>query len=78
MLEYTIDLLKVLKAKGYSTARLRKERLLSESTIQKLRESKPIAWANIETLCRLLDCQPSDFLYYRKDDEHGTAQVTEK
>ena len=61
-LVYKIDVLQALKDKGYNTNRLRKEKLLSESTIQKLRENKPINWANIAQICELLDCQPGDLL----------------
>lgn len=61
-LVYKIDVLQALKEKGYNTTRLRKEKLLAESTIQKLRENKPINWANIAQICELLECQPGDFL----------------
>lgn len=67
-LVYKTDVLQALKEKGFNTARLRKEKLLSESTIQKLRENKPISWANISTLCRLLNCQPGDIMAYVADD----------
>jgi putative transcriptional regulator len=61
-LVYKIDVLQALKDKGYNTNRLRKEKLLAESTIQKLRENKPINWANIAQICELLECQPGDLL----------------
>lgn len=61
---YKIDVLAALKEKGWSAYKLRKERELGESTIQKLRDRKPISWENVETLCRLLKCQPSDILEY--------------
>ena len=61
-LVYKIDVLQALKDKGYNTNRLRKEKILAESTIQKLRENKPISWANIAQICDLLNCQPNDFL----------------
>ena len=54
----------MLKEKGYNTNRLRKEKILAESTIQKLREQAPISWANIDKLCELLQCQPGDILEY--------------
>ncbi len=68
-LSYKIDVLDVLKENGYTTYRLRKERLLSESTVQKLRAKKPVAWENIETLCSLLHCQPGDIMEYIEDTE---------
>lgn len=61
---YRINILQALKEKGYNTNRLRKEKLIAEASIQSLRESKPISWANIEKLCALLECKPGDLLDY--------------
>ncbi len=71
-LRYKIDILSALKNKGYSSFRLRKTALLSESTIQKLRENsnQSLSWANIDTLCRLLECQPGDLISYYPDDDN--------
>ena len=63
-LKYKFDVLQALKEKGYSAYTIRKEKLLSESTIQKLRCGEPISWANICQLCKLLACQPGDLLEY--------------
>jgi putative transcriptional regulator len=67
-LQYKINVLEALKEKGYTTYALRKEKLLSESTIQKLRVGEGVAWDNLETLCKLLDCDISDLLEYIKED----------
>ena len=67
-LQYKIDIIKALKEKGVSTYTMRKEKILSESTIQKLREGKGIAWENIEVICNLLECQPGDIIEYVFDD----------
>ena len=64
-LVYKVDVLQALKDKGYNTNRLRKENILAESTLQKLREKKPISWANIAKVCELLNCQPNDFMEYQ-------------
>lgn len=69
---YKLDVIEALKSKGYSTYRLRQEKLLSESTLQKLREKKPIAWENIETLCKLLDAQPENIIGYTKENSVDT------
>ena len=66
-LTYKIDVLDALKQNGYSTYRIRKEKLLGESTLQKLRQRLPVSWENIETICRLLHCQPGDMLEYAED-----------
>ena len=68
-LQFKVDVLAALKEKGITTYQIRKERLLSESTVQKLRAGVGVSWENIETLCRLLDCQPYDLIEYVKDDE---------
>ena len=65
-LQYKMDIIKALKDKGISTYTMRKEKILSESTIQKLRTGKGIAWENIELLCKLLECQPGDLMVQEK------------
>ncbi len=76
-LRYKIDVLSALKEKGYNTNRIRNEGLLSQSTLQKFRKGQGISWENIETLCQLLDCQPSDFLEYVKDVLPDAPEATE-
>ena len=64
---YKIDVLAALKEKGYTTYKLRKEKLLGESTIQQLRNGEIVSWATIDTLCTLLDCQPGDLVEHHKE-----------
>ena len=66
-LQFKVDVLAALKEKGITTYQIRKENLLSESTVQKLRAGIGVSWENLETLCRLLDCQPYDLIEYVKD-----------
>ncbi|MBE5777354.1 MAG: helix-turn-helix transcriptional regulator [Clostridiales bacterium] len=68
-LKYRINLLEELKASGYNTNRIRKEKLMAEATLQNLRAGKPISWANIERCCAMLNCQPGDILEYVPDEE---------
>ena len=65
--KYKVDILGALKEKGYSTYKLRKEKLLAENTIQQLRNKELVSWVNIGRLCDLLDCQPGDLLEYAKE-----------
>lgn len=68
-MKYKIDVLKELKNIGYTTYRLRKEKVLNETTIQKLREGNTdISVRTLEVLCKLLKCQPNDILEYVSDD----------
>lgn len=68
-MKFKIDILTELRKKGYSTYTIRKEKLLSESTVQKLRNGSPVSWENIETICKLLQCQPGDILEYVPDSD---------
>lgn len=68
-LKYRFNILEKLKSFGYNTNRLRQEKLLSESTIQKFRNGQMVSTDNINNLCRMFDCQPGDILEYVPDDE---------
>lgn len=72
-IKYRIDILEALKVAGYSTYKLRKEKLLGEATIQRLRVGAPVSWENMSVLCRLLNCQPGDILEYVPDPNGETA-----
>lgn len=65
---YKIDVLAALKDKGYSTYKLRKERLLGESVLQQLRSGEPVSWANVARICELLGCQVGDLLEYKAEE----------
>jgi len=69
-IRYKIDILAALKQAGYSTYRLREDKLLGEATIQLLRKDKPVSWGNISTICRLMDCQPGDIMEYVEDKDN--------
>ena len=67
-LQFKVDVLAALMEKGITTYQIRKEKLLSESIVQKLRAGIGVSWENLETLCRLLDCQPYDLIEYIKEN----------
>lgn len=64
---YKIDVLEALKAKGYSTYKLRQEKVFGESTIQRFRAREPLEWPVLDKLCTLLDCQPGDLLAHERE-----------
>ena len=66
---YKIDVLDALKAKGFNTYRIKKDKLFGETTVQKFRNKARVDWQIIEKLCKLLECQPGDILGYEPDDE---------
>lgn len=69
MLKYKIDVLAALKEEGYNTTRIRKEHILSESTVQKLRNGVVVSVDNLDRLCRLLHCQPCDIIEFFPERE---------
>ena len=66
-LRYKIDILNALKEKGYNTNKIRTEGLLSQSTLQKFRQQQGVSWENLETLCKLLECQPGDLIEFANE-----------
>lgn len=68
-IRYKMDVLAALKSAGYSTYKLRKEKILAESTIQSFRRGEIVSWENIDRLCGLLECQPGDIVEYVEDQQ---------
>lgn len=69
MFSYKIDVLKALSERGYTSTRMRKERIMSEATMQNLRRGKGITTDTLNTICIILRCQPSDVLEIVPTDE---------
>ena len=69
MLRYTVDILKELKEKDYTSYRLRKDKLIGESQIQKIRKGEIASKETLNTICKLLQCQPGDILEYVEDEQ---------
>lgn len=65
---YKVDILDELKKAGFSTYRLRKDKIFAESTIQRFREGGPLEWPVLDRLCGLLGCQPGDLIEYKEDE----------
>lgn len=72
-IKYKFDVMEALKVAGYSSTRLRKEKLLGESYMQQLRRSELVSWKAIETVCSLLACQPGDLLEYVPEERANNA-----
>lgn len=69
MISYSLDVLAALKEKGYSSYRIRKEKLFGEAQLQKLRSNELVSKETLNTLCKLLNCQPGEILKYVPDSE---------
>lgn len=64
-IKYKIDVLAALKAAGYPTTRLRKEKIFGERVIQQFRDGTVASWAVIDKLCDLLHCNVGDIVEHR-------------
>ena len=70
MIRYKINVLQALRDAGYSSYRLQKEKLLADSTLQKLRSGQTsITVENLNVICGLLGCQPGDILEWIPEEE---------
>lgn len=67
-IQYKIDVLKEMKDKGYSSARLRKDKIIGEATIQRLRSKQSVSFEVLAKVCVILDCDIGDILTFVKDD----------
>ena len=66
-IHYKVDVLEALKRAGYSTYRLRQEKLMGERVSQQLRNVEIVSWKTIDTICTLLKCQPGDLVEHREE-----------
>ena len=64
-IKYKIDVIEALKNAGYSTYRIRKEKIFGEKTVQDFRNEKVVFSADcIDKLCQLLNMQVGDIIEY--------------
>ena len=67
MLKYKIDPIKALLDAGYTSYRLRREKLIGESALQQMRKGKVVGINVLAQLCEILDMQPGDIIEYQKE-----------
>ena len=63
-IRYKVDVLAELKKKGYSSTRIREEKLIGQSYLQQLRRGELVSWKSLDTICSLLECQPGDLIEF--------------
>ena len=62
-------LLVLLKDRGYTTYKIRKDNLISQAAWQKIRTGTgDIDTRTIKRLCQALGCQPGDIMEYEPED----------
>jgi putative transcriptional regulator len=58
-----------LKKAGYSSTKIREEKLIGQSYLQQIRHGEIVSWKTIDTLCGLLNCQVGDLLEYVEETD---------
>ncbi len=76
MIRTRAGVLDQLKSAGYSTYRLRKDKMLGQRVIQQIRDRKAISGEALNLLCMLLSCQPGDVLEYVPDETPNAQTLT--
>lgn len=66
-IRYKIDILAELKKRGYSSTRIREEKLIGQSYLQQMRHGELVSWKTLDMICSLLDCQPGDLIEYVRE-----------
>lgn len=54
----------LMKEKGLTTYRIRKEKIVSENAMTSMRAGKSVTTDTIAALCKVLNCQPGDIMEY--------------
>lgn len=74
---YKIDVLDALKAAGYNSTRIRKENIIGQATVQRLRKGDFVSWDILADLCYLLKCDLSDIIVCRTETGEPAKSNTE-
>jgi len=80
MIRFKIDIIKALKDKGYTTTRIRKEKIIPEGTLTKIRNNngETITTATLDVLCEILKKQPGQLLEYLPDTLQPSKDQSKK
>ena len=73
-IRYKVDILAELKKKGYSSTRIREEKLIGQAYLQQLRRGELVSWKILNIICSLLECQPGDLIEYVEKQAENAAQ----
>lgn len=70
MIRYKRDIIKMMAEKGVTTYIIRKNKILTESQLQQLRDGKLVTQDTLDKICTILDCQPGFLLEYVVTEEN--------
>lgn len=66
-----VHVMELLLKNGWSSYRIRKEKILPEGTMTRIRNGCSINLTTVDTICRLCNCQPGDIMKYIPDKKEG-------
>lgn len=64
----------LMKEKGLTTYKIRKENIISQGALTSLRAGKSVTMDTIEKLCKVLECQPGDIIEYVPDNNTNNGE----
>lgn len=63
------NILEKLKAAGYTTYRLRTEKIISQSVLTRIRNGESLSVDTLNKICTILNCDVSDIMEIRPDND---------
>ena len=77
MFQWRVNLLEELRNAGWNTTRIRAERVLGQSTLQKMRRGQLLSWGELDKYCQLTGKQPGDLIEWVPDESQEEPIVEE-
>ena len=71
MIRWKVDIMARLKEAGYTTYKIRKENLMGQQMLVKIRDGGLPSGATIDNICEWLHCQPGDLIEHVSDTEEA-------
>lgn len=71
MIRWKVDVMALLKDAGYSTYRIRRENLMGQMMLTKIRNGEIPSWATLDNICEWLHCQPGDLIEHVSEAEEA-------
>lgn len=73
MIIFKFPIMPALRDAGYSSTRIRREKIIGERVLTRIRAGVIPSAAVLSQLCELLNCQPGDLIAYVPDDQPATS-----
>ena len=62
-----LDIMRKMQEAGWTSYRIKKEKRLPGSVVDRLRTGRPVTTDTIDTVCEMCNCQPGDLLKWIPD-----------